>query len=167
MTRESSSRSVVVDAELLRGMSWDALIYTLTRPLAIIAYTALVAAFIMNAIVLGIVSGIDDERSSTLTLTLLGIAALIAASIIFTRVSVKRAISTAMPTGAAVRVEVGPSSVKLMSKRGVSDMAYSTFRSVRVGKNAAILQLRGTSVVTTIPRALLSDADIAALKAKI
>lgn len=167
MTADSSSRSVVVDAELLRNMSRDALIYTLTRPLAIIAYTALVAAFVVNAIVLGMVSQVNEDRSRTLGFTLLAIAALIVASIMFTRASVRRAISTAMPSGGSVRVDVGDEAVRLASKRGVSDMAYSTFRSVRVGKHAAILQLRGASVVTAIPRVLLSDADIALLKSKI
>jgi hypothetical protein len=167
MTDDPRSRSVVVDAELIRGMAWDALIYTLTRPLAIVAYLALIAALVVNAIVLGMLSGIDPDRSSTLTFTLLAIAALIVASVMFTRASVRRAIVAAMPSGTTVRADVGEESVRLVSKRGVSNMPYSTFRSARVGRHAAILQLRGTSAVTAIPRALLSDTDIALLKSKI
>ncbi|WP_144795625.1 hypothetical protein [Microbacterium paludicola] len=167
MAPEPSSRPVTVDAEMIRLVSWDVLMYTLTRPLAVIAYTTLVAAFAVNVVVLTLIGTADEERSSTLTITMLAIAALAVASVVFTRASVRRAISTAMPSGTSMRAEVGEKSVKLVSTRGVSDMAYSTFRSVRVGKHAAVLQLVGSSAVTAIPRALLSDADVAVLKAKI
>jgi hypothetical protein len=36
-----------------------------------------------------------------------------------------------------------------------------------VGRHAALLRLRGSSVVTVMPRALLNDADVALLKSKI
>lgn len=166
MTSEPAPRSALIDAELLRGLTRDATIYTLTRPLAIIAYTALVAAFIVNAIVLSI-GGMDEEQTTNLTWTLVAIAALIVASIMFTRASVKRAITTAMPAGTKVGVQLSDDTIKVMSKRGVSDMSYSTFRSVRVGTHAVVLQLRGDSVVTAVPRALLSDTDIAQLKSRI
>jgi len=148
-------------------MTWDATIYTLTRPLAVIAYTALIAAFIVNAIVLGIIGGADAEQSTTLTWTLVAIAALTVASIMFTRASAHRAIATAMPSGSSVRAAVGEQAIELFSKRGVSRMPYSTFRAVRVGRHTVILMLRDTSIVTTVPRAALSDADIAQVKSRI
>ncbi len=156
-----------VDPELLRGMSADATVYSLTRPLALIAYTALIAAFVLNAIVLSIVSGVDEEQTTTLTWTLVAIAAFVVASILFTRAQVRRAIMTAMPSGSTVGVSLGDETITLFAKNGVSDMAYSTFRAVRVGRHAVILLLRGASIVTAVPRALLSDADITQLKAKI
>ncbi|WP_426184109.1 YcxB family protein [Microbacterium sp. TWP3-1-2b2] len=167
MTSDSAPRSMLVDPELLRGMTGDATIYSLTRPLALVAYTALLAAFVLNAIVLSIVSGVDEEQATTLTWTLVAIAAFAVASIVFTRAQVRRAITTAMPSGSSVGVSLGDETIKLFAKNGVSDMAYSTFRAVRVGRHAAILQLRGASIVTAVPRALLSDADIALLKQKI
>lgn len=148
-------------------MTRDAMIFTLTRPLAIIAYTALVAAFIVNAAVLAMISPADQEQRTSLTLTLVAIAALIVASIIFTRASTRRAISIAMPSGTAVRAEVRETSIVVASKRGVSDMPFTTFRTVRVGRHAVLLLLSGTSVVTAVPRTLLSDVDIAQLKSKI
>lgn len=167
MTSESAPRSVLVDLELLRNLTWDATIYTLTRPLAIIAYVALIAAFIVNAIVLAMIGGVDEEQTTKLTWTLVAIAALIAASVIFTRASVKRAVSTALPTGTRVGVQLDEDTIRVMSKRGVSEMPFSTFRSVRIGTHAVLLQLRGQSVVTAVPRSLLSDADIALLKSRI
>ena len=167
MTADSAARTATVDAEMIRGMTWDAVIYTLTRPLAVIAYTALIAAFVVNAIVLGVLGGADQEQTTTLTWTMVAIAALIVASIIFTRASTRRAISTTMPSGSVVRVELGDASIKMVSKSGVSDVAYSTFRSVHVGRYAALLRLRGTSVVTVVPRILLSDDDVVRLKSRV
>lgn len=158
---------MVIDAELLRGVTRDATLFTLTRPLAIVAYPALIAAFIVNAAVLGMISPADDERRTSVALTLVAIAALIVASIIFTRASSRRAISTAMPSGTSVRAEVREKSIVVASTRGVSDMPFTTFRTVRVGRHAVLLLLRGTSVVTAVPRVLLSDADVAQLKSKI
>lgn len=166
MTVERPSRSVTIDAELIRGMTWDATVYTVTRPLAVLAYAALIAAFVVNAIVLGMVAA-DESRAMTLTLTMFAIAALIVGSVAFTRASARRAILAVMPSGSTVRAEVGDESITLASKRGVSDMRYSTFRGVRVGRHAAILQLRSASVVTAVPRVLLSDADVALLKSRI
>lgn len=148
-------------------MTWDATIYTLTRPLAVIAYTALIAAFVVNAIVLGMLGQADGAQSTNLTWTLVAIAALFVASIIFTRASARRAITAAMPSGSSVRAELGEQAIELFAKRGVSRMPYATFRAVRVGRHAVILLLRGASIVTTVPRAALSDADIATLKSKI
>lgn len=167
MTADSDSRFVVVDAELLRGMTWDATIFTLTRPLAVVAYTALIAAFIVNAIVLGMLSPAAEEQRTSLMFTLVAIAALIIASFLFTRASTRRAITAAMPSGTSVRATVGEESIVVASQRGVSDMRYSTFRTVRVGRHAVLLLLRGASVVTAVPRRLLSDADITRLKSKI
>lgn len=148
-------------------MVTDATLYAVTRPIAIVAYTALLAAFIINIAVLSILGGAGGDRASTLAWTPLAIAALAVASIMFTRASVRRAITTAMPSGTQVSVHLGEDGIRLVAKRGVSNMPYSTFKAMRVGRHAALLQLRGGSVITAIPRALLSDADIALLRSKI
>src|SRR5690554_583177 len=103
-------------------MVTDATLYAVTRPLAVIAYAALLAALIVNIIVLTTVSSPDAERASTLAWTPVAIAALIVASIMFTRASVRRAITAAMPSGSQVRVRVNEQSLQLVAKRGVSDM---------------------------------------------
>ncbi|MGL3149773.1 YcxB family protein [Microbacterium sp. A82] len=167
MTSDAAPRTVLVDQELLRNLTRDATLYTLTRPLAVIAYASLIAALIVNVIVLVLIGDAEHERSATLSWTPFAIAALIAASIIFTRSSVQRAIGSAMPAGTKIGIQLDDKMIRMMSKRGVSEMSYETFRSVRVGKHAVILQLRGQSVVTAIPRALLDDADIAQLKSQI
>jgi hypothetical protein len=161
------SRAIQIDAELQRGMTFDATIYVLTRPLAIVAYGALLAAFILNAIVLSLVTAIGSDRAGTLLLTQVLLAAFIVASIAFTRASTRRAITTTMPSGSTVRVAVGDEKIHIVAKQGLSEVPYETFSAFRVGRHAALLRVRGTSVVTAIPRALLDDADIALLKARI
>lgn len=158
---------MLVDSELHRGMVTDATLYAVTRPLAVIAYTALLAALIVNIIVLSMLGGAGGERASTLAWMPVAIAALIVASIMFTRASVRRAITTAMPTGTQVRVQLEADSIRLIAKHGVSNIPYSSFKAMRVGRHAVMLQLRGGSVVTAIPRALLSDADVAVVRSKI
>lgn len=148
-------------------MTWDATIFTLTRPLGLIAYLALLAAFIVNVFVLTMVDPADQERRTNLTLTLVAIAALVIASIVFTRASTRRALTAAMPSGSSVSAQVGEEAITLASKRGVSKMPYSTFRTMRAGRHAVILQLRGEPVVTAVPRSLLTDADVTQLKSKI
>ncbi|WP_300265835.1 YcxB family protein [Microbacterium sp.] len=167
MTTDSPPRSIQVDAELHRGMVGDAVLYALTRPLAVIAYTALLAALIVNIVVLTITGGAGGARAVTLSWMPVAIVALMVASIMFTRASVRRAITTAMPSGTTVSVQVKEKSIQLIAERGVSDMPYTTFTAVRVGKNAALLRLRGESVVTAVPRALLSDEDIALIRSRI
>ena len=167
MTDETAPRTAVVDAEMLRGMTWDATIYTLTRPLALIAYTALVGALAINVVVLSLIGGADADRSSQTTWTAVAIAALIVASIVFTRASVRRALTTTMPSGSRVSAQVTDEKIRLFTKRGTSSMPYSTFRSARAGGHALILQLRGQSIITAIPRVLLTDDEIAAIKSRI
>ena len=167
MTSDDTPQSILVDSELHRGMVADATLYAVTRPLAVIAYAALLAALIVNIIVLSIIGDTGSDRASTLAWTPVAIAALIVASIMFTRASVRRAITTAMPAGSQVRVQLGEEGLRLVAKRGVSDISYSTFAAMRVGRHAALLRLRGGSVVTAIPRVLLSDADITLLRSKI
>ncbi|WP_051606397.1 YcxB family protein [Microbacterium sp. CH12i] len=148
-------------------MITDGTLYAVTRPLAILAYTTLLAAFIINIIVLTIIGDSGSDRASTLAWTPLAIAALIVASIMFTRSSVARAITTAMPAGTTVSASLDEDGIQLAAKRGRSVMVYSTFRAMRVGKHAVLLQLRGDSAITAVPRALLSDSDIALLRSKI
>lgn len=163
----TESRSIPIDAELQRGMAFDATVYVVTRPLAIIAYLALLGAFVFNAFALPVILRNDPERGSTATFTLIALAALIVASVVFTRASTRRAITTAMPAGSTVRVRVGEEKLEMVAKRGVSEVSYDTFNGFKVGRHAALLRVRGSNVVTAFPRALLSEADIARLRAKI
>lgn len=163
----SEPRTVPIDAELVRGMVFDATVYVVTRPLAIIAYVALCAALVINAVLLPMILQTDPDRGGMASFTLIALAALIVASILFTRASVRRAISTAMPAGTNVRVSAGAERIEIVSKSGTSDVRYDTFRSVHIGRNAALLRLRGTNVITAIPRASLSDDDIARLRSAI
>ncbi len=160
-------RTVLVDAELQRGMTFDATVYVVTRPLAIVAYTALVAALVVNAAILPTLLVVDEDRARTGIFTLIALAALIVGSILFTRASARRAITTSMPLGSKVRVSVGAEKIEIVAKQGVSDVSYDAFSGFKLGRHAALLRVRGTTVVTAFPRALLDEQDIAQLRSAI
>ncbi|MGW8484318.1 YcxB family protein [Microbacterium sp. NPDC055903] len=168
MTNASEPRAIRVDADLLRGMTADATLYVLTRPLALTAYTALIAAAVVIAFTLPSLTVIDPQRATTLQWTLVLLLALLIASVVFTRSSVRRAITTAMPADSSVRVEVGEESLVIVTGKRLSDVRFDTFRSIRVGRHAALLRLRtSSSVITAIPRAALDDEEIARLRSAI
>jgi hypothetical protein len=167
VSSEPTGRVIQIDAELQRGMVFDTTVYIATRPIALIAYTALSAALVINIIVLSITASAGQEISATSMCTVPAIAALIIATLLFSRASTRRAITTAMPSGSSVRVTVGDAKIQIIAKQGVSEIPYATFNGFKVGRHAALLRVRGTSVVTAIPRALLTDDDIALLRAKI
>ena len=99
---ESQARSVRMSPELLRGMAFDAVVYTVTRPLGAIAYLALAGALVFTAIALPQVTAFDPARATSMQWTLVLIIAFIAASVLFTRASARRTISTARPAEPAM-----------------------------------------------------------------
>lgn len=167
MPAVSSSRSMRVDAALVQGMTRDAVVYTLTRPLALVAYAALGSAVVLTAIALSTALRAQPDQVGRFTLTLILLVAVIAGSVLLSRSSTRRALLAAMPPGSIVSVALGDDSIRVESAQGLSDVRYSTFRSVRVGRDAVLLRLRGASALTALPRPLISDEDIALLRSKI
>jgi hypothetical protein len=64
-------------------------------------------------------------------------------------------------------VRLGETALHIGAGTRSSDIDYRTFQSVRVGKDAVLLKLRGASAITAVPRALLTDDDITQLRAHI
>ena len=44
---------------------------------------------------------------------------------------------------------------------------YETFQGMRVGSDAVILRVQGSSAVTAVPRAVFTDDDVARLRDRI
>lgn len=160
-------RSLTVDESLLRRMANDATVFSLTRPLAIVMWLALAGAFILSILNLNarIAVGPDEVGLAAwmppMILGLAGYAIVLSAS------SARRAVRAAMPAETVVWVALGEEMLQLGSGRRRSDIRYSTFQSMRAGKDAVLFKLRDASVATAIPRALLTDDDIVTLRAKI
>ena len=167
MTSHDDSARVPIDAELQRHLRFDTLLFTLTRPVALIGYLALIAAAIFLASALPTISAQGRSNATLLQWLLFAIIALLVASIWFTRASIRRAIETAMPRGSFVRAEVQPHSLIIASKRGVSRARYAEVRSVHARRYSVLIRMHQASAVLTVPRAALSDDDLATLRQRI
>ncbi|MFP3344704.1 YcxB family protein, partial [Halomonas sp. SIMBA_159] len=77
------------------------------------------------------------------------------------------AVRTASPPGTAVWLRLDDEALRVGAGGRSSDIPYSTFQSVRAGRHAVLVKLRGASAITAVPRALLTDDDIALLRSRI
>lgn len=160
-------RSLTVDESLLRRMARDAAIYSLTRPVAIVMWVALAGALVLS--ILNLSAPIAPGQKAPYGAGWMP-ALVIALAIFVVVLSVsgaRRAVRNAMPLETVVWVSLEADVLKVGSGRRRSDIAYSTFQHVRVGKDAVLLKLRDASVATAIPRALFTDEDIAALRSRV
>lgn len=155
--------SITVDDRLLRGMARDAAIYALTRPAAIVMWLALTAALVISILNLSATGG---GRGMSALLPVASIALMVYA-VVMTVVGARRSVRSATPPGTVVWVRLGETALHIGAGTRSSDIDYRTFQSVRVGKDAVLLKLRGASAITAVPRALLTDDDITQLRAHI
>ncbi|MEV4666810.1 YcxB family protein [Microbacterium sp. LWO12-1.2] len=163
----TTPRSLTVDESLLRRMANDATVYSLTRPLAIVMWVALAGAFVLSILNLNarVAAGPDEVGlAAWMPPVILGLAAY---AIVLSVSSARRAVRAAMPPETVVWVALGDDVLQMGSGRRRSDIRYSTFQSMRAGKDAVLFKLRDASAATAIPRALLTDDDIVTLRAKI
>ena len=160
-------RSLTIDERLLRLMARDAAIYSLTRPAAIVMWVALAAALAVSIINLSalMASGQEDGGFAAWLPPL--IVALAVGAVVMSISSTRHAVRAAMPPQTLVWVSLEEDVLRVGSGDRRSAIAYSTFQAIRVGTDAVLLKVRDTSVATAIPRALLSDEDIAALRSRI
>lgn len=157
---------VIVDEVMVRRMARDASIYSLTRPWAIVMWLALAAGLILSLSAPSAATrgGTDDGFRAWMPVI---IAALSAYAVVLTVASARRAVRIAMPPGTTVWARVDGDALRIGSGTRTSEIRYDTFRSLSAGKDAVLLRLRGASVATAIPRAVLSDEDVATLRARI
>ena len=160
-------RSVTIDESLLRRMARDAAVYSLTRPVAVVMWVALAAALGVSVLNLsGQGAAAQDDAGLAAWMPPL-IIALALVAIVLSISSARRAVRVAMPPATVVWVSLEDDVLQMGSGDRRSTIAYSTFQGVRVGTDAVLLKVRDASVATAIPRALLSDEDVAALRARI
>lgn len=160
-------RSLTIDESLQRLMARDAAIYSLTRPVALVMWVALAAALVLSILNLGAPVAPGDEGpfgAGWMPVIILGLAGF---AIVMTVSGARTAVRTAMPVETVVWVSLEDDRLQMGSGRRRSEISYSTFQNLRVGKDAVLLKLRGASVATAIPRALLTDEDIAVLRSRI
>ncbi|MCZ4300462.1 MULTISPECIES: hypothetical protein [Microbacterium] len=160
-------RSLTIDEGLLQRMARDAAIYSLTRPAAIVMWVALAGALTLSILNLStpLPAGAEPPfGAGWMPLLIIGLAVF---AVVMSVSSARQAVRTAMPVETVVWAQLEDDVLRLGSGRRQSEIAYGTFQSMRVGRDAVLLKVRGTSAATAIPRALLSDADIATLRSRI
>lgn len=163
----SSPRSLTIDESLLRRMAGDAAIYSLTRPWAIVMWAALAGGLVVSILNLNALNAAGADVPATAAWMPVITMALAVYAVVLTVTAARRAVRTATPPGTVVWVALEDAVLQVGAGRRTSEIRYDTFQSIRAGKDAVILRLRGASAATTIPRALLSDDEIAELRAKI
>lgn len=163
----SPPRSVTVDLGLLTRMARDAAIFSLTRPAAIVMWLALAAALLVS--ILNLTARTAEGATDV------GVAAwmppiillLAAYAVAMSISSARRAVRIAMPPGTVVWASADEDRLRIGADRRQSAIDYGSFQSMRVGADAVVLKLRDASVATAIPRVLLTDDEIAALRSRI
>lgn len=156
--------SLTIDEGLLRRMARDAAIYSLTRPWAIVMWLALAAALITSILNLGAAGTSADVLTAWMPVA---VVALGAYAVWLTVANARRAVRAAMPPEAVVWVALDEAVLRIGAARRTSEVPYAEFQSLRAGRDAVLLKVRGASVMTAVPRALLTDEDIAVLRTKI
>ncbi|MDN3444723.1 YcxB family protein [Microbacterium sp. APC 3901] len=155
--------ALTVDEQLLRGMARDAAIYALTRPVAIVMWIALLAAFVVSILNL---TATDGARGLSGLLPVASVALMVYA-VVMTVAGARRAVRAATPPGSTVWLRLDDTALHVGAGSRSSDISYSTFQSVRAGRHAVLFKLRDASAITAVPRALLTDDDIGTLRSRI
>ncbi|MBO9626670.1 MAG: YcxB family protein [Microbacterium sp.] len=158
------TRSLTMDEALLRRMAADAAVYSLTRPWALVMWAALTAGLVVSILN---VSGAEADAGPLVTWMPVAVLALAGYAVWLTVASARRAVRAAMPAGTTVWVSLDTTVLRVGAGTRTSELPFDTFRSLRAGRDAVLLRLRSASVVTAIPRALVSDEDLARLRAAI
>ncbi|MCM3779362.1 YcxB family protein [Microbacterium hydrocarbonoxydans] len=156
--------TVTVSESLVRRMARDAAVYGLTRPWAIVMWVALAASLVLS--ILNLTAGAADDTGSAGWLPLASVA-LMAVAIGATVSGARRAVRAAMPPGTVVWARLNDDDLQIGADRRVSVIPYETFQGMRVGSDAVILRVQGSSAVTAVPRAVFTDDDVARLRDRI
>jgi hypothetical protein len=163
----SSPRSLTIDEALLRRMARDAAIYALTRPWAIVMWAALTGALVLSILNLTALSAAGSaDLGMTAWMPAISIALMVYA-VVLTVVGARRAVRAAMPPGTVVWAVLGDEVLRIGAGHRTSEIRYETFQGLRAGADAVVLRLRGASAATAVPRALLTDEEIALLRSRI
>lgn len=160
-------RSLTVDESLLRRMARDAAIYSLTRPLALVMWATLTTALVVSILNLNGRPATTPETADLTAWMPPAIIGLAIYAVVLSVSSARRAVRVAMPPETVVWVSLADESLQIGSGTRRSDIAYRTFTGMRVGSDAVLLKVRDASVATAVPRALLSDDDLAVLRSRI
>ncbi|WP_260857405.1 YcxB family protein [Microbacterium sp. 1.5R] len=157
--------SVTVSEALVRRMARDAAVYGLTRPWAIVMWVALAASLVLS--ILNLTVGSGAAVSGTAAWLPFFSVALMAVAVGMTVSGARRAVRQALPPGTVTWARLNDETLQIGADRRVSVIPYDTFQGMRVGSDAVILRVQGSSAVTAVPRILFTDHEVALLRDRI
>ncbi|MFJ6677691.1 hypothetical protein ACIQLK_01025 [Microbacterium sp. NPDC091382] len=159
MTTPDGGRSLVVDEQLSPRLARGFLRWQLTRP-SWIVLLAVTAGIVALSIALTL-TGSDGAAWLGLVMVILLTAAVIASW-----VAVRSSIHRAYPVGSEPTAALTADSLIATSALGTSEIRFTAFRRVDAAGDAVLLKVGSRlGPVAVMPRALLSEADIAHLRA--
>lgn len=161
------TRTVRVDERLLRGMTRDATTYSLTQPATLVTWAVLAVAFVLALVALSTATAAGQEASALTAWTPALIIAVAALLVFVTSSNVRRSVRSTMPVGSLVSARLDADTLHGSTAAGTSDIAYRSFRGMRVGRDAVLLRLAGTSAASIIPREVFNEDEIETLRSKL
>ncbi|MFS0852583.1 YcxB family protein [Microbacterium sp. 179-I 3D4 NHS] len=163
----SAPRTVTVDDPLLRGMARDAAFVSLTRPTAIVMWGALLGALVLSILNLSTRTAAGPEAVGSAAWLPPAIVGVLLFAVIMTNATTRRAVRASMPPGTTVAIALQDDGLRIRSGERRSSIDYRTFQSLRAGRDAVVLKIRDEAVLTALPRALFTDADLVVLRERI
>lgn len=154
-------RSTTVTPRLQRSMIRDTTTAVLTTPRALVIW-AIVLLLLVAGVVLAARGALGDAP-----LLLIGPVVFIVVFPLLSRRSVRRSITTALPVGATVAAELRGRSLHLETPSGVHDVALTAYRKVLEKPSVVLLHLRGSQILTALPREVFGPDDVGALRAAV
>ncbi|KSW28311.1 hypothetical protein ATM99_11860 [Cellulomonas sp. B6] len=153
-------RELTITPELVRRVARDATVELLTGP-RMLAVWALVAAPV--AVLVGVTTpGRQGAWAGFVAAVLLPVLV-----VWRTRRSARRALGATLVPGATVRVQIRDDALVTETAAGSTCAPWSTYAAVRVHRSALLLRFARVPSVVVLPRALLTDDDLALLRARV
>lgn len=153
------TRSLVVSADLQRAVVRDASIYALTRASAVVMW-AMAAITVVAYFVL---SAIAPQSIAEIWWVFVLMFGLLAATVIVTTLSVRKAVRAAMPVGSELSAGITKRGIRVEGVQGRSEMAFSAYRALHVRGVAVMLRMLGSSAFQVLPRELFTEDELESL----
>lgn len=159
MNTPEGGRSLVVDEQLASRLARGFLRWQLTRP-SWIVLMILTALIVVLSILLTLTGGDGAAWIGIVMVILLSVV------VIVSWMAVHSSIHRAYPVGSAPTAALTADSLVATSALGTSEIRFSAFRRVDAAGDALLLKVGSTlGPVAVMPRALLSEEDVAHLRA--
>lgn len=148
-----------IDAAFHRAAASDFLRWQLRQPLGIVSVVVIAILLLILAVVLAV--GKELELIDWLGI---GACAVLVLDFVIQTVLTQRSLRVGYPLGSQVTGSFGDDTLAIHSDGASQELRCSLIKSVQVTQHLLLVKLRGSGAVGLIPRAALSEPEIAALQ---